>query len=100
MPKENKVQIGLAPEGAIEILRGNTFFHTVDLFSVQHDSKVYNESGDHRSLFYEQSWLYFHYLFDMKNLEQAGIYFNLTQNQRVPIAEAMQQAFGMDGPHF
>jgi tetratricopeptide (TPR) repeat protein len=100
MEKENKVQVGLAPEGAVETLRRNSFFHTLDLFSVKHDSKVYNESGDHRSMFYEQSWLYFHYLFDTKKMEQAGIYFKLTQNQHVPVAEAVQQAFGMDGPHF
>ena len=100
MAKENKVQIGLAPQGAFEMLRSNSFFHTVDLFNVKHDSKAYNESGDHRSMFYGLSWLYVHYLFDNKKLDQVAAYFNLTQNQHVPVAEAVQQAFGMDGPRF
>jgi len=94
------MQIGLPPEGAAETLRGNALFRTVDLFGVRHDSPVYNEDGDHRSLFYQQSWLYVHYLLDTKKLEQAGAYFDLTQNQHVPIAQAVQQAFGMDAPHF
>jgi len=98
--KGNQVQMGLAPQGAYETLRGNPLFHTTDLFSVRHDSKVYNENGDYRSLFYEQSWLYVHYLFDTKKMDQAAKYFSLTQSQQVPIAQALQQAFGMDAAHF
>src|SRR5581483_5921283 len=94
------VQIGLPPEGAAETLRGNALFHTVDLFGVRHNSPVYNEDGDHRSLFYQQSWLYVHYLLDTKKLDQASVYFDLTQNQHLPIAQAVQQAFGMDALHF
>lgn len=100
MPKGNKVQIGLAPDRAFETLQTNSFFHALDLFGVKHDSKVYNESGDHRSMFYEQSWLYVHYLFDNRKMDQVAAYFKLTQNQHVPIAEAVQQAFGMDAAHF
>jgi Tfp pilus assembly protein PilF len=33
-------------------------------------------------------------------MQQAATYFGLTQNQHVPIADAIQQAFGMDAPHF
>lgn len=97
---KNQVQIGLPPEGDFEILRENSLFHTLDLFNVKHDSKVYNDNGDHRSLFYAQSWLYVHYLFDMRKMEQAGVYFDLTLNQHVPVAEAVQKAFGMDAQHF
>ena len=98
MAKENKVQIGLAPQGAFEMLRSNSFFHTVDLFNVKHDSKAYNESGDHRSMFYGLSWLYVHYLFDNKKLDQVAAYFNLTQNQHVPVAEAVQQLLHVAAP--
>lgn len=97
---KNQVQIGLAPEGDFEILHSNSLQHTVDLFNVKHDSKIYNESGDHRSLFYAQSWLYVHYLFDAKKIEQASVYFDRTLNKHVPVAEAIQQAFGMDAAHF
>jgi Tfp pilus assembly protein PilF len=99
LAKENKVQIGLAPEGAMETLQTSSLLHALDLLGVKHDSKVYNEAGDHRSLFYCQSWLYVHYLFDSRKMDQASTYFNLTQNQHVPVAEAVQQAFGMDAAH-
>jgi tetratricopeptide (TPR) repeat protein len=98
--KGNQVQMGLAPPGAFETLRGSSLFHTIDLFSVRHDSKVYNENGDYRSLFYDQSWLYVHYLFDTKKMDQAAKYFSLTQSQQVPMAQALQQAFGMDAAQF
>jgi len=97
---KNQVQIGLAPEGDFDILHSNSLLHTLDLFNVKHDSKIYNESGDHRSVFYAQSWLYVHYLFDAKKIEQASAYFDLTLNQHVPVAEAIQKAFGMDAAHF
>ena len=97
---KNQVQIGLAPEGDFEVLRSNNLQHTVDLFNVKHDSRIYNESGDHRSLFYAQSWLYVHYFFDAKKIGQASVYFDLTLNKHVPIADAIQQAFGMDAIHF
>src|SRR5262252_4624508 len=100
VPKENKVRIGFPPDYAVETLQSNSFVRTLDLFGVKHDSKTYNEAGDHRSMFYAQSWLYVHYLFDGRKMEQASTYFNLTENQHVPVAEAIQQAFGMDAPHF
>ena len=40
------------------------------LFSVGHDAKIYNESGDHRTLFYAESWLVVHYIFDHNLLAQ------------------------------
>jgi Flp pilus assembly protein TadD len=100
VPKENKVRIGLPPDYAVETLKANSFFPTLDLFGVKRDSKIYNEAGDHRSMFYAQSWLYVHYLFDTRKLDQASTYFHLTQNQHVPVAEAIPQAFGTDAPHF
>ena len=76
-------------------LRDAKLLPVVDLFNITPDSKVYNERGDHNQLFYAQSWLVVHYLFDNNKLAQAGVYFNLTQNQNVPVPQAIQQAFGM-----
>lgn len=94
------VQIGLPPDGTPETLRENPLAKSVDLFSIKRDSKVYNEDSDHRSMFYAQSWLIVHYLFDKQKLNEIGNYFNLTENQQAPVAEALQKAFGLEAAQF
>ena len=93
-PKD--VTIGQPPQSDAYMLDQERFMPLVDLFSVRHDSAAYNESGDRRTMFYAQSWLVMHYLFDLKKLPQAGQYFDLVQNQHVPVADAIRQSFGVD----
>jgi Flp pilus assembly protein TadD len=93
-PKD--VTIGQPPQSDAYMLSHQSFMPLVDLFSVRHDSAAYNESGDRRTMFYAQSWLVMHYLFDLKKLPQAGQYFELVRNQHVPVADAIRQAFGVD----
>lgn len=96
----NKVEIGGAPAGELEILEQSRLLPVLQLFSVRHDSPTYNENGDHRSLFYAESWLVVHYLFDHKLLGDTGKYFDLVENQHVAIPDAIQQAFGMPPKDF
>ena len=63
--------IGRAPESAAELLLNNRLIPVAQLFSVQHDSATYNESGDHRNMFYAESWLIVHYLYDKQLVRQA-----------------------------
>jgi len=56
--------IGRAPEAAAQIVVNNRLMPVAQLFAVQHDSATYNENGDHRNLFYAESWLIVHYLED------------------------------------
>ncbi|MCI0353333.1 MAG: tetratricopeptide repeat protein [Acidobacteriales bacterium] len=95
-----RAELGGPPEFAGQTLRESPFFHIEDLFRVAHDSKVYNEDGDHRSMFYAQSWLVMHYLIEKGKWPQAGVYFDLVQNKKVPIAEAMERAFGLTPKQF
>jgi tetratricopeptide (TPR) repeat protein len=90
----DSVEIGKPPAGYVDVLRRAKWIPLADLFQVQPDSKTYNLS-DRRSLFYAESWVVVHYLFDMQKLPAAGEYFGLVENQRVPVEEAVQQAFGM-----
>ena len=90
----DEVEIGGAPPGDLELLRGK-WIPIPDLFRIRADSKLYNV-GDARSLFYAESWLAVHYLFDMRKMAEAGKYFDLVENQHVPVEDAIQQAFGMD----
>lgn len=91
-----EVQVGRATESSVYILQNTPWLRVGDLFSVGHNSKVYNESGDHRSVFYAQSWMVIHYLFDTKKLKEAVTYFDLVLNQGLPIDQAIRQAFGME----
>ena len=54
--------IGRAPEYAVQMIVGNPLVPVAQLFAVQHDSATYNESGDHRNMFYAESWLIVHYI--------------------------------------
>jgi len=68
----------------------------VELFSVRHDSPAYLQGGGRRSRFYSQSWLVVRYLFETGKLEQALAYCQMTQAGRVPVADAIRRAFGME----
>lgn len=90
-----RAEVGGVPEGNWDVLGSARFFPIADLFSVGQDSKVYNEDGDHRSMFYAQSWLVVHYMYDKSKMPQGGVYFDLVKNQRMPVAQAIEKAFGM-----
>jgi tetratricopeptide (TPR) repeat protein len=88
------VKVGLPPEYvAQELARG--LMPVEKLFSITQSSKEYNE-GDRRSQFYGEAWLVVHYLYDMKRIKQLPEYFNLTLNQKKPVAEAIKQAWGIE----
>ncbi|MFZ0312305.1 MAG: tetratricopeptide repeat protein [Candidatus Korobacteraceae bacterium] len=88
------VEIGNILPGA-ELLNEASKFRLLDLFQVQHHSETYNQKGQRRDMFYVESWLVVHYLFDTNRLSPAARYFILTNQQKVPIPEAVQTAFGM-----
>ncbi len=91
---QEKVEIGHPPESAMNALQGAKFLPITTLFGVKHDSSEYNEDNK-RHVFYAQSWLLVHYLFDNRKLEQAEKYFRLVDDEQVAIPEAVQRAFGM-----
>jgi len=88
-------EIGVPRQGIAETLHNVPWMPLAELFAVSHQSPQYNETGDRRSLFYAQSWLVVHYIFDKDLKAQLGSYFGLVRNQQIPIADAVQQAFGM-----
>lgn len=82
------------------ILRSQRWMKSAYLFGIRHDSPEYNESGDHRSVFYAESWLVVHYLMDKRKMAEASKFLDLVQNQGKPIPEAFQSAFGMSTDKF
>ncbi|HEY6349419.1 MAG TPA: tetratricopeptide repeat protein [Candidatus Angelobacter sp.] len=91
--------IGRPPEAVVQVLRQESLMPVATLFAVDHNSPVYNEDSDPRSIFYAESWLVVHYLWDHNRMEQAQRYFELLR-QRVPIAEAIKQAFDVTPDQF
>jgi Tfp pilus assembly protein PilF len=66
---------------------------------MKHDTSTYAEAT-HHTLFYAQSWITVHYLLHEKKLPETGAYFDLVENQRVPVEDAIQKAYGISSAQF
>jgi len=95
-----QARVGKVPEYYYYVLRQNAPMKMPDLFKVRQYSQTYNETGDHRTIFYAQSGMLVHYLYDKQLLPKATAYFNLTIARKVPVEDAIQQAFGMSPQQF
>ena len=82
-----------------EFLGGQVWLSMADLFTMQHDTSTYRE-GTHHTLFYAQSWMVMHYVLNQKKMPETGTYFDLVQNQHVPVEEAISKACGMSSAQF
>jgi tetratricopeptide (TPR) repeat protein len=94
------VEIGVTPKHDGPILIQSRLMKIADLFRVSQDSSTYNEDNERRSLFYAQSWLVVHYLFDNQLFSKIYPYFELVSNQGSPIEAAIQRAFGISALQF
>lgn len=87
------------PKSLTELLGAQVWISLPDLFTMKHDTSTYSE-GTHHTLFYAQSWMVMHYLLHEKKLPETGTYFDLVENQHVPVEEAIQKAYGMSVAQF
>jgi tetratricopeptide (TPR) repeat protein len=87
------------PKSLTDLLSSWVWLSVPDLFTMQHNTSNYQE-GTHRTLFYAQSWMTMHYLLNKEKLPETGTYFDLVQNQKVPVESAIQQAFGITPAQF
>lgn len=92
---QKEVEVGRPPASA-PLLQGAVLLPVTELFAVGRDSRIYNESGGRRTVFYAESWLLVRYLFENNKLEEAAGYFDLVRNQRLPVAESIRRGFGME----
>ena len=65
-----------------------------DLFTMKHDESGTRE-GTHNTLYYAQSWMVVHYLINKNKMPEAGTFFDLVINKKLPVDKAMIQAFDM-----
>ena len=88
-------QVGKIPDMTYNILHQQGMMKVADLFKVQHDSSTYNEIGERRTVFYAESALVVHYIFDNKMFSQLAKYSDLKFNKNLTVEDALQQSFGM-----
>jgi len=91
---ENQHEARNPPKSLTELLGGQVWLALPDLLTMKHDTSTYVEAT-HHTLFYAQSWMMVHYLLHEKKLPETGTYFDLVENQRVPVEEAVQKAYGV-----
>ncbi len=90
---ENQRKVRNPPKSLTELLSGQVWLALPDLLTLKHDTSTYNEAT-HHTLFYAQSWMTIHYLLHEKKLPETGNYFDLVENQHMPVEEAIQKAYG------
>jgi hypothetical protein len=96
---ENQQEVHNPPKSLTELLGGQVWLTVPDLLTMKHDTSSYIE-GTHHTLFYAQAWMTMHYLLNKKKLPETGTYFDLVENQHVPVEDAIQKAFSMTSAQF
>jgi Tfp pilus assembly protein PilF len=87
------------PQSLTQLLSSPVWLSMTDLFTMKHDGSGARE-GTHNTLYYAQSWMVVHYLLKKNKLPEAGTYFDLVHNQKLPVEKAMVQAFDMSPAQF
>src|SRR3989442_8296359 len=90
----NQTPLRNPPRSLTDLLSAPVWLALPDLFTMKHNTSGYQE-GSHRTLFYADSWIVMHYLLNKNKLPETGTYFGLAQNQKMPVEQAIQQAYGM-----
>lgn len=90
-----EADVGRIPEDESYVLDHTTWLKVADLLRVRQYSKTYNENGDRRTVFYAESGILVHYIYDNALLPKVAAYFDLVRNQHIAVEDAIQQAFAM-----
>src|SRR3984893_9251986 len=76
------------PKSFVELLN-RQWLAVPDLFAMRQGPSGYPP------IFYAQSWMVMHYLLNQNKLSDAGTYFGLVEMRKVPVEQAIPQAFGV-----
>ena len=95
-----EANVGKIPDDEYYVLANTSWLRIIDLLRVRQYSSTYNESGDHRTVFYAESGLLVHYIYDNSLIPKVGEYFDLVRNKDVSVEAAIQQTFGMSAAQF
>ena len=89
-----QMQLGEAPQSATDLLNGSPWLPLPELFAAKAGAAT------HPAMFDAESWIVVHYLLSQNKLPETGTYFDLVENQNVPVTQAIQQAYGMSAAQF
>ncbi len=92
-------RVGKIPEQTYQIMQQGEM-KISDLFRVRQNSQTYNESGDRRTVFYAESSMVVHYIYDNQLIPKIMQYFELVLNKNVSVEDALQQSLGMSPTQF
>ncbi len=92
---KKEIDLGLNRNDLMYTLHQSGWLPVVDLFRITHDMKIYNRD-DRRSLLYAQSWITVHFFMAKGMMKQVVAYLHYTQDQHLPVADAIRRAFGME----
>ncbi len=81
------------PGSLVELLNG-PWLTIPELFAMRRGPSGYP------AMFYAQSWIVMHYLLNKNKLSDSGSYFGLVEIKKLPVEQAIQQAFGMSAVEF
>ncbi len=81
-----------------QLLNASEWMSIPDLFAAH----LPTTKSDHENatLFHAQSWMVVHYILNKNLLQQTGNYFELVQNQKVPVEQAVTKAVNMSSSQF
>jgi tetratricopeptide (TPR) repeat protein len=85
-------QTGNPPQALVDLLSKSTWMPLPALFTTKPESA---QGTNRQTLFYAQSWIVMHYLINQNKLPETGTYFGLVQNDKLPVDDAIQKAYGM-----
>jgi len=94
----NQIKPRYIPKSFTELLNVPVWLATPDLFTMRQTPSPYENSR--HSLFNAQSWIVMHYLINKERLSQTGTYFDLVENQKLSVDQAIQKAFGLTVAQF
>jgi tetratricopeptide (TPR) repeat protein len=95
-----QAMVGKPTEYQYQMLEHGGMMKVADLLKVRQNTQTYNENGEHRGVFYAESAMVVHYLYDNLLIPKLSVYFDLTMNKNVPVEQAFEQTFGMSTTKF
>jgi tetratricopeptide (TPR) repeat protein len=93
-PGGNAGGAGASSKSLLELLSNSSWLDMHDLLTMRPNTSEHQEDARH-AIFSAQAWIVIHYLLAKDMLPNIGAYFDLVQNQKVPVEQALQQALGM-----
>lgn len=98
--RKNRIELGRVPLGELQFLRENgKLMRLSDLDRVDQDSDIYAHNGSAQAMFYAESWLLVHYLFDHQMIGRSEPFFEMLA-AGVPLDDAVEKAFGTTASRF